>query len=84
MCFAGRGEVTPKRLRIYANHPHIVDFSEAETSQPHLNISLLEGQVPVTEYPLRAAAFANINAVSVHFVCNLARFISVVHSQSLV
>ena len=48
----GRGEVTPRRLRIYANRANIIDFSEAEDVQPSLNISLLEGETSVTEYPL--------------------------------
>ncbi|KAI5123260.1 hypothetical protein M0805_001349 [Coniferiporia weirii] len=63
----GRGELTPRHLRIYANHVNIVDFSEAECTKPQLNISLLEGETNVTEYPLRAAAFANIHSLSLHF-----------------
>ncbi|KAI0759518.1 hypothetical protein BC629DRAFT_1549017 [Irpex lacteus] len=53
---AGRGETTPRHLRIYANHSTIVDFEEAEDAVPHLNISLSEGEVGVVEYPLRASA----------------------------
>ncbi len=60
----GRGELTPRHLRIYANHSTIVDFAEAEDITPQLNISLLEGEVGVTEYPLRAAAFANIHSLN--------------------
>jgi len=63
----GRGESTPRHLRIYANHPHIIDFADAETTKPQLNISLLEGEVGVIEYPLRVAAFASINSVSLFF-----------------
>ncbi|OCB84857.1 DUF1000-domain-containing protein [Sanghuangporus baumii] len=63
----GRGELTPRHLRIYANHSNIVDFAEAETTKPQLNISLLEGETGVAEYPLRAAAFANVHSLSLHF-----------------
>jgi len=63
----GRGETTPRHLRIYANRPNIVDFSEAELIKPQLNISLLEGEVSVTEYPLRVAAFSNVHSLSLHF-----------------
>ncbi|KAI0692201.1 galactose-binding domain-like protein [Cytidiella melzeri] len=63
----GRGEYTPRHLRIYANHANIVDFSEAEDAMPHLNISLSEGEVGVVEYPLRASAFASIHSVSLFF-----------------
>jgi len=63
----GRGEVTPRHLRIYANRTTIVDFAEAEDVTPELNISLLEGEVGVTEYPLRSAAFANVHSLSLFF-----------------
>ncbi|KAL5499061.1 hypothetical protein ACEPAH_1579 [Sanghuangporus vaninii] len=63
----GRGDLTPRHLRIYANHSYIVDFAEAETTKPQLNISLLEGETGVAEYPLRAAAFANVHSLSLHF-----------------
>jgi len=63
----GRGESTPRHLRIYANHPNIIDFADAETTTPQLNISLLEGEVGVIEYPLRVAAFASINSLSLFF-----------------
>ncbi|KAJ7145209.1 galactose-binding domain-like protein [Mycena crocata] len=63
----GRGEVTPRHLRIYANHPTIVDFADAETTTPQLNISLLEGETGVIEYPFRVAAFANISSLSLLF-----------------
>ncbi|KAJ3717081.1 galactose-binding domain-like protein [Lentinula raphanica] len=60
----GRGEAAPTHLRIFANHPNIVDFSEAETTKAQLDISLLQGEPGVVEYPLRVAAFASINSVS--------------------
>ncbi|KAI0631213.1 DUF1000-domain-containing protein [Trametes polyzona] len=63
----GRGEMTPRRLRIYANRTNIVDFSEAEDITPQLNISLLEGETAVHEYPLRAASFANVHSLSLFF-----------------
>jgi hypothetical protein len=66
----GRGEVTPRRLRVYANRATIIDFSEADDVQPSLNISLLEGETGVTEYPLRMAAFSSINSLSLFFVRN--------------
>jgi hypothetical protein len=55
-------------MRIYANHHTIVDFADAESFKPHLNIRLLEGATTVTEYPLRVAAFANISSISIFFV----------------
>ncbi|KAH0578274.1 UPF0424 protein [Termitomyces sp. J132] len=63
----GRGEVAPRHLRIYANHPTIVDFADAETIKPHINISLLEGESGVIEYPLRVAAFTSITSLSLFF-----------------
>ena len=66
----GRGDVTPRRLRVYANRANIIDFSEVEDVQPSLNISLLEGETSVTEYPLRMAAFSSINSLSLFFVRN--------------
>jgi hypothetical protein len=65
---AGRGEMTPRQLRVYANRANIIDFSEADDIQPSLNISLLEGETGVTEYPLRKAAFSSINSLSLFFV----------------
>ncbi|KAI9509249.1 PITH domain-containing protein [Russula earlei] len=64
----GRGAATPRRLRIYANRANIIDFSEAEDVQPSLDISLLEGETSVTEYPLRQAAFASTNSLSLFFI----------------
>ncbi|KAF9010244.1 PITH domain-containing protein [Cyathus striatus] len=63
----GRGEFTPRHLRIYANHPTIIDFADAEAITPQLNISLLEGETAVVEYPLRAASFASIHSLSLFF-----------------
>jgi hypothetical protein len=73
----GRGDVTPRRLRVYANRANIIDFSEVEDVEPSLNISLLEGETSVAEYPLRMATFSSINSLSIFFVrdpkslCNL-------------
>lgn len=64
----GRGEYTPRHLRLYANYPNIVDFAEAESTRPHFNISLLEGETGVIEYPLRTTAFASVSSLSLHFV----------------
>ena len=64
----GRGDLTPRHLRVYANRTTIVDFSEAEDITPQLNISLLEGETGVTAYPLHAAAFANVHSLSLYFV----------------
>jgi len=63
----GRGDHTPRHLRIYANRSTIVDFADAEDITPNLDITLLDGQTSVTEYPLRAAAFANVSSVSLYF-----------------
>ncbi|EKM56013.1 uncharacterized protein PHACADRAFT_94454 [Phanerochaete carnosa HHB-10118-sp] len=63
----GRGEETPRHLRLYANHNTIVDFAEAEEITPQLDITLQEGEVGVTEYPLRAATFANVFSLSLYF-----------------
>ncbi|KAG6877458.1 hypothetical protein C0992_009932 [Termitomyces sp. T32_za158] len=63
----GRGEVAPRRLRIYANRPTIVDFADAETIRPQLDLSLLEGEPGVIEYPLRVAAFTSVTSLSLFF-----------------
>ncbi|RDB30662.1 hypothetical protein Hypma_005785 [Hypsizygus marmoreus] len=63
----GRGEHAPRHLRIYANHPTIIDFADAESVKPQLNISLLEGEIGVIEYPLRVAAFTSITSLSLFF-----------------
>lgn len=64
----GRGETTPRHLRVYANYPNIIDFSDAESIQPHLNISLLEGETAVVEYHLKVAAFSSVHSLSLYFV----------------
>ena len=64
--------MAPRHLRIYANHSTIVDFAEAEPIRPHLNISLLEGETGVVEYPMRAATFASVHSLSLFFVCAFA------------
>ncbi|KAF8263002.1 galactose-binding domain-like protein [Lactarius quietus] len=63
----GRGDLTPRRMRIYANRANIVDFSDVDEIQSSIDISLLEGETGVTEYPLRAATFASINSLSLFF-----------------
>ncbi|KIM67317.1 hypothetical protein SCLCIDRAFT_1210363 [Scleroderma citrinum Foug A] len=63
----GRGECTPRHLRIYANYPNIIDFADAESTKPHLNISLLEGETNAVEYPLRVAAFRSVHSLSLYF-----------------
>ncbi|KIM47166.1 hypothetical protein M413DRAFT_440671 [Hebeloma cylindrosporum] len=63
----GRGEMTPRHLKIYANHSTIVDFSEAESTKPQLNISLLEGETGVVEYPVRVASFTSVHSLSLFF-----------------
>lgn len=72
--YLARGEACPHRLRIYSNRPHGIDFDEAESTKPHLDMSLLENEHGVTEYPLRVAAFANVNSLTLFFVrgfCNV-------------
>lgn len=64
---SGRGESSPTRLRIYANHPTIVDFVDAESTKPQLDIALLQGQVAAVEYPLRVAAFTSVTSLSLFF-----------------
>lgn len=63
----GRGEMTPRHLKIYANHSTIVDFAEAESTRPQLNISLLEGETGVVEYPVRVASFTSVHSLSLFF-----------------
>ncbi|KAF5389317.1 hypothetical protein D9757_003450 [Collybiopsis confluens] len=60
----GRGDSAPNHLQLFANHPNIVDFAEAESTKAQLDISLLQGESGVVEYPLRVAAFASVNSVS--------------------
>ncbi|KAG1776369.1 PITH domain-containing protein [Suillus placidus] len=65
----GRGDTTPRHLRAYANHPNIIDFSDAENTKPHFRISLLDpGETyGVVEYPVKAAAFTNVRSLSLYF-----------------
>ncbi|KAF7344633.1 PITH domain-containing protein [Mycena sanguinolenta] len=56
VCFAqvgSRGVYAPTLLASTPNHPTIVDFADADTTTPNLNISLLEGETAVVEYPFR-------------------------------
>ncbi|KAH0835929.1 galactose-binding domain-like protein [Lanmaoa asiatica] len=64
----GRGETTPRHLKIFANYPNIIDFADAENTKPHLDMSLLEGEAGAVEYPLRVAAFTSVHALSLYFV----------------
>ncbi|KAI0064417.1 DUF1000-domain-containing protein [Artomyces pyxidatus] len=63
----GRGDTTPRRLRVYANYANIIDFSDAEDTRPSLDIALQEGETGVTEYPLRMSSFSSINTLSLFF-----------------
>ena len=45
-----------------------MDFADAENFEPHLDMSILEGDTSVTEYPLRVAAFANVSSLTLFFV----------------
>lgn len=68
--FEGRGDLAPRHVKLYSNHPNIVDFSDAETLRPHLDFALLEGEIGVVEYPLRVAAFTSVHSLSLLFVCS--------------
>lgn len=59
-----RGEAQPRRLRVYANHPAGLDFAEAESTRPQQDMTLLEGEAGVVEYPVKAATFANVIALT--------------------
>lgn len=63
-----RGEAQPRRLRVYANHPAGLDFSEAESTRPQQDMTLLEGEAGVVEYPVKVAAFANVIALTLFLV----------------
>lgn len=67
-CATGRGDTTPRHLRVYANYPNIIDFNDAENTKPHLNISLSEGETAVVEYPLKVAAFTSVHSLSLYWV----------------
>ena len=72
----GRGDTTPRHLRVYANYPDIIDFNDAENTKPHLNISLSEGETAVVEYPLKVAAFTSVHSLSLYFVSNAPRLMT--------
>ncbi|KAF8556057.1 DUF1000-domain-containing protein [Imleria badia] len=63
----GGGESTPRHLKIFANYANIIDFTDAENTKPHLDISLLEGETGIVEYPLRVAAFTSVHTLSLYF-----------------
>lgn len=73
--YLDRGEMAPRRLMLFVNSVQIVDFQEADSGsrKADLDIRLQEGQINVTEYPLRAAAFANVQSVSLHLVSDFPR-----------
>lgn len=55
---------------VFVNSVQIVDFQDVDSGsrRPELDMSLQAGQINVTEYPLRAAVFANVQSLSLHFV----------------
>ncbi|KAG8874281.1 hypothetical protein FRB98_008550 [Tulasnella sp. 332] len=61
----GRGELCPRRLRLYANSPNGISFSD--DIEPTQDIALLEGAEGVTEYPVRISAFASVMSVTLFF-----------------
>ena len=61
----------PRNLKIFANYPTIIDFTDAENTKPHLDISLLEGETGAVEYPLRIAAFTSVHTLSLYFVSHV-------------
>ncbi|KAF8637244.1 hypothetical protein AX17_002955 [Amanita inopinata Kibby_2008] len=63
----GRGEFAPQLLHIFANHPTIVDFSDAENMKPQMSVSLLTGETGIVEYPLRVATLSSITSLSLFF-----------------
>jgi hypothetical protein len=63
-----RGDLCPHRLRIYANYPAGIDFSDAEDTTPHHDMALLENEDSATEYPLRVSAFTSVNSLTLFFV----------------
>ncbi|EJU02435.1 DUF1000-domain-containing protein [Dacryopinax primogenitus] len=62
-----RGDFSPQRLRVYLNRPAGIDFNDVDSLQPAQDIALLEGAEGVTEYPVRVAAFANVNSCTLLF-----------------
>jgi len=63
----GRGELCPRRLRLYVNAPDGIGFSEVESTKATQDISLLEGAETVAEYPVRVSAFASVSSVTLFF-----------------
>ncbi|KAG1748275.1 galactose-binding domain-like protein [Suillus paluster] len=65
----GRGNATPRQLRVYANYPNIIGISDAENTKPNFCISLIDpGEThEVVEYPVKARAFTNVHSLSLHF-----------------
>ncbi len=55
---------------IFVNSVNIVDFQDVDSGarRAELDINLQEGQISMTEYPLRSAVFANVKSLSLHFV----------------
>ncbi|KAG8893718.1 hypothetical protein FRB99_001784 [Tulasnella sp. 403] len=60
-----RGETCPRRVRIYANAPHGIGFSD--DTKPTQDLSLLENAETATEYPVRVSAFASVNSITLFF-----------------
>ncbi|KAG8892486.1 hypothetical protein FRB99_002690 [Tulasnella sp. 403] len=61
----GRGETCPRRVRIYANAPHGIGFSD--DTKPTQDLSLPENAETATEYPVRVSAFASVNSITLFF-----------------
>ncbi|OJA08370.1 hypothetical protein AZE42_01001 [Rhizopogon vesiculosus] len=62
----GKGSAMPRRLKVYANCPNIMDFNNAECIKPHLT-SLLQTKTTTVEYPVKAAAFNSVHSLDLHF-----------------
>ncbi|KAF8697241.1 hypothetical protein AX14_001420 [Amanita brunnescens Koide BX004] len=65
----GRGDLAPQNLNVYTNAPTIIDFADAESGnvKPQLEIALKRDESGVVEYPVKAAVFGNITALSLFF-----------------
>ncbi|KAG9047231.1 hypothetical protein FS837_002753 [Tulasnella sp. UAMH 9824] len=61
----GRGETCPRRVRLYVNSPHGIDFSDE--SKPTQDLALLENAEQAVEYPVRVSAFASVNSITLFF-----------------
>ena len=61
----------PQQLRVFINLPSSADFSDAEETRPHLDVSLQENEAGMVEYPLRAPAFTNVNSITLFFVSRI-------------